>query len=1515
MIVYVLHEKRIFSQTLPKSISGSYNITDIKNNKTRMLINIQEENGNWVAKSNKHVRIWQENRETEQVVLENYQYLLLQVKGEEGFLVMYVCPVNDESFIGITPIGNTDFYVGKETRNDISCNNPLIEPQHAKITYADNNWFIEDLNTKYGTFIDNKIINQRVKLYHGSVIFILGLKLIPLGNTIYINNPMGSVKWNKKLFKESTPKEGLVVNINSEEDEEENIQLYEEEDYFIRSPRFMEVLEEKPFIIDNHPQAPEPDDTPMILTVGPMLTMGMSSTVMLMSSINAYQTSQTKNIMTILPTAIMSISMLAGTLLWPTLSRKYTEKKNKKKKKEIEEKYGTYLVKKETELIEIAKLQGQILLSNNISPSDCYQMIITKNKSLWMRELHQDDFLTLRLGIGKVPLKIKFTYPEEHFRLDDDNLDDKMKQILEAHKYINGVPVVQSFIEKNITAIVGKYPLIKRYMDLLMLQIVAFHSYYDLKIVLFTNESHEEYWSYLKQMPHTFRNDKQMRFFATNYDDSKEISQYLLGILNSREEKIRNNSSSSSDKKDQYKTFDSYYIIITDDYESIRDNTLTESILKQKENLGFSLLILNDTIANMPTECKSFIGIESQTSGGVFESELKSDTQKEFTIESVDNLNLNQISTILNNIPIQNTDEAFALPKTFGFLEMYDVGNIEQLNSLERWKHNNPINSLAVPVGIGNSGNLFKLDLHEKEQGPHGLIAGMTGSGKSEFIITYILSLAVNFDPKEVQFVLIDYKGGGLVGAFENNGTGVKLPHLAGTITNLDTAEINRALASIDSELKRRQALFNEAREKLNEGTIDIYKYQKYYREGLLTTPLSHLFIISDEFAELKSQQPEFMDQLISTARIGRSLGVHLILATQKPSGVVNDQIWSNSRFKVCLKVQDSSDSNEVIRRPDAATLKDIGRFYLQVGYDEYFAMGQSAYSGLPYIAKDKVYHQIDNSINFINNIGKSIKSIDMPKPVEKKGHGEELSNIVNYLYNLAKKENITVRQLWLEKLKSLILIDELKQKYNYQKQNYVLNIALGEYDNPKLQQQGIYSVDLTHKGNLVIYSMNEKNTIVNSILYSLITTYHTKELNIYIMDFDTQTLKIYKEAPQVGDVMFINEIEKINNTFKYLKEEIDKRKRLFQDYNGNYEFYCKNSGNPLPSIVLIMYGYENFKETFEDLDEEFTKISRDSSNYGVYIILTAISDRTLRLSARNNFPQIVPLKLKEDIEYNMLLGKKTPLISDIDGRGIVLVDEEAYEFQTAVMCEPDKTNEYIKSVISTLNTQIKERAPRIRILPERVTWSDIEETPITINKVPIGMEVETLNISYYDFTKNLINLMNASDQDTVSNFSKVLINKLSKQNNILTLVSDNKKYLGDNIQSSDFNTINNTIFNPNRKTPLLIFVTGIESLIEESPDNIKNDFAGFLNKVSALHNCYFILIEKIDLIRNYTYEKWYKDNTDTNYSIYIGKGINNSTIHNLTNSLRELSIPIPNNHGYNIKNGLAIQIRVVEGD
>lgn len=841
---------------------------------------------------------------------------------------------------------------------------------------------------------------------------------------------------------------------------------------------------------------------------------------------------------------------------------------------------------------------------------------------------------------------------------------------------------------------------------------------------------------------------------------------------------------------------------------------------------------------------------------------------------------------------------------------MYDVGNVEQLNALERWKVNDPINTLETPIGFSSNGNIFKIDFHEKEQGPHGLIAGMTGSGKSEFIITFVLSMAINYHPLEVQFLLIDYKGGGLVGAFLNKEAKIKLPHLAGTITNLDKADIDRALSSIESELKRRQTLFNQAREKLKEGTIDIYKYQKYYREGLLDEAMSHLFIICDEFAELKSDQPDFMNQLISTARIGRSLGVHLILCTQKPSGVVNDQIWSNSRLRICLKVQDSSDSNEVIKRPDAASLKDVGRFYLQVGYNEFFALGQAAYAGGPYIPQDKVVHLVDDKINFVNNILKNIKVIESPRNENLKIEGEELPQIVKYLTSLAQKENIKIRQLWKEKLPSFLTINEVIKEYQFHKNNFELNALIGVYDNPKAQTQGLFTLDLTHGGNAVIYNTDSNNMIINTIIYSLITTYHTKELNMYILDFDSQTLKVYKQAPQVGDVIFIQEKEKIDKLFKMLNEKLEARKNLFQEFNGSYDFYIKHSNQTLPGIVLMITGYENFKENYENYDIELSKITRDGFKYGIYTIVTAISDRALRLSMRNNFQTIIPLKLASAIDYKMLLGVNCPIIPDIEGRGIALVKEEAYEFQVATICEKEKTNDYIKQTCFALNREVKEQAPIIKILPEKVTWDDISIN-VDIEHIPVGLEEESLEISSYNPTKSLINLINAMDNTSLITFSKELIKNIMNESSFETLVFDAKKLLNE-ISSSDFKTIDDKIFDPNRQKPLLIFVIGTRQYIDSAPDSIKANMPLYFEKISEKRNCFFFLIDRLDDIKSLSYEAWFKKFIANDMGIFVGRGINNSTIYNLETSFMELKAPIPSNYGYCINKGIAVKVKLL---
>ena len=349
----------------------------------------------------------------------------------------------------------------------------------------------------------------------------------------------------------------------------------------------------------------------------------------------------------------------------------------------------------------------------------------------------------------------------------------------------------------------------------------------------------------------------------------------------------------------------------------------------------------------------------------------------------------------------------------------------------------------------------MQLDLHQKFQGPHGLVAGMTGSGKSEFLITYILSMAVNYHPDEVAFVLIDYKGGGLAGAFDDPDKGIHLPHLVGTITNLDGPTIQRALVSIQSELTRRQRIFNQVKHITDEGTMDIYAYQRLYRGGQVDEPMPHLFIISDEFAELKQQEPEFMERLISIARIGRSLGVHLILATQKPSGVVNDQILSNTKFRICLKVQDRSDSMDMLKRPEAAELKDTGRFYIQVGYNEFFSLGQSAWAGAPYEPRSQVVSRRDDSVQVIDNVGQPLIEVRPPREAQT-AQGSELIAVLKELTAVAQAQGIPFRSLWKPMLPHPLDLE----KSCWPGEENRLEFCAGYLDDPAAQRQFPLTLD-----------------------------------------------------------------------------------------------------------------------------------------------------------------------------------------------------------------------------------------------------------------------------------------------------------------------------------------------------------------------------------------------------------------------------------------------------------------------
>ena len=894
MRVSLIKNGKIYNTNLPLKINGSFWVEDRdKNNFKRNLINIEAKENKWHLKSNYETKIVYDGKIYEEVVIEEYSIFELQVKGEKFNYILCTTPVYDDNSSEFEVGSNAEIYIGNSSSNTINYNNIYISQKQCLLSCTNGLWKIKNLTNSGVVFVNGIAVNE-ANLNIGDVIFIMNLKIIICGTYVIINNPKGIINYNTQILRKRTP-----LNINTKEvidvEEDTEIKVYDKSEYFFRMPRFRTSVEEEEIYIDAPPEQEKQDEMPLAYTLGPMITMGITSMVSGVTAL-ANVMGGTQSLSSALPSLITCGAMLCSMMVWPLLQKKFQAKQKKKREKLRITKYNQYIEERRQHIRNIVSKQRQSLIENNIPLDECKQIIQNRKRNLWERKIEHDDFLNLRLGIGNVEPYVKVRYPEEHFSLTENNLREVLDKLGAETKIMTDVPVTVNLTKKYISAIVGKKDLTKSFVEGLLLQIMAFHSYEDLKIVIMTSKENEHKWSYLKTSPYCSDDDKSIRFFATDVDEANQISIYLDNYYQNRKYE---DGDTTKLRSGDYKNYKPYFLIITDDFQSVRNIEIIKNTLSQKINLGFSMLLVQERLLGLPNECTTFINIDSNESG-IFENELTKDKQQSFKADFIGDLNIKEINKIVANIPIEMAKDRYSLPNKIGFLEMYNVGKIEQLNPLNRWKNNNPITSLSAPVGVDTNGELFKLDLHEKFHGPHGLVAGMTGSGKSEFIITYILSMAVNYHPDEVSFVLIDYKGGGLAGAFENKETGVHIPHLAGTITNLDVNDMKRSLASIESELKKRQKIFNDARQKKNESTIDIYKYQKLRREGKVEIAVPHLFIISDEFAELKTQQPEFMEQLISTARIGRSLGVHLILATQKPNGVVDDQIWSNTKFRVC---------------------------------------------------------------------------------------------------------------------------------------------------------------------------------------------------------------------------------------------------------------------------------------------------------------------------------------------------------------------------------------------------------------------------------------------------------------------------------------------------------------------------------------------------------------------------------------------------------------------------------------
>lgn len=1516
MLVNLIKQDRIFPLSLPEKVSGQFWITDLdcKGSK-RNLLSVESDGDHWQIHSNRFVCVFDSNgNPIDSAILQKNSLFYVKIIENNERALIYVENVDHSRHSMAKVIAKEPcvLNIGRNTDNSICFQNTYVSSQHACLTYDGECWSIKDTGSSNGTYL-NKFRVQSSKLLPGDLVYIMGLRIIIGSNYIAVNNPDGCVSIRSeslKLFPKLKPRsENYIVS---------SLDL-DEKMFYSRSPRFSREIEHKEISIDPPPQPEIIESVPMALMLGPSLTMAVASlSVAFISIINII--SKDGDFVSIIPTILMAVSMLLAATLWPILTKKNENKKKNENEAVRQRKYLDYLDEVRKKIRRIAKEQSDIMNENIISLNECAERILREKTSLWERIIGQNDFLNVRIGIGDLPIDLELRFPEKRFSLTEDNLQDEMFKLAYEPKMLKNVPISLSLVDNNILGVFGDSNSKNNFIKSLVLQLIALHSYDELKIMMICDDNETEKWDFVKYIPHFWTNDKSMRFYATSVDEVKNLSVYLDNkVIPRAEERI-----------DNYSVNSPYYVLICTCDKLAQKCDAINRLISMKFPVGFSTVFLGNGMSDFPKETSAIIRLNGQYSQLFY----KNDTSGEsitFDVEKIDNTLIKEVSEKIASIELDLGDANYVLPTMLDFLQMYGVGKVEHLNCLSRWKENDPVNSLKAPVGVDATGDMLYLDLHEKFHGPHGLVAGMTGSGKSEFIITYILSMAINYHPDEVSFILIDYKGGGLVNAFINENTGVKLPHLAGTITNLDGSAINRSLVSIHSELKRREALFSKANQISNSGTMDIYKYQKLYRNNIVSEPCPHLFIVSDEFAELKKQQPEFMDELISTARIGRSLGVHLILATQKPSGVVDDQIWSNSKFRVCLKVQEKADSFEMIKRSDAAEISETGRFYLQVGYDELFVVGQSAYCGADYTPSDIIEKSVDNSINVVDNLGRSVLSVSPNvKKSENNEYKKQLVEIVNYLSFLALEEDVKSDPLWLPVIPEKIFVDDIEAENDYKKQSYLFNPVIGKYDDPSNQRQSMLTLPISKDGNSFIYGStgSGKATYLTTVCYSLLKNHNAEEVNIYIMDFGSEVLKMFENAPQVGGVVTSSDEIGVYNLFRMLKKEIEERKILFSKYGGEYNVYNRNSEKKIPGIIVILNNYSAFSEMFDNYSDDFVSLTRDGIRYGIYFIVSADSMNSVRFKVQQNFKTNITLKLNDETDYSMIVGRTNGIIpSDCLGRGLVKL-ESVHEFQTAFCSNADDIRSAMQAFCSELSKNSNSFAKPVPMMPSRI----IPEMLLPYRKekeIPVGISAIELEPSYISLNSSVIPVLSDSIYDEIS-FASGFSDLFAQQGN--TVVIDPNRtlktecFVTDQVENAILDMFkdvhsrakavheaktSNTVIESFEPHYYILF--GFSDIFELLSDVVVNKVNDLLEHIQEEYKTYIFMFDSEENFSDFRIKSWFKKQITGLDGFWVGQGIQKQSIFRISRSNSLMDSEYDNEYGYSINRGKPTLVKLLE--
>jgi len=1116
-------------------------------------------------------------------------------------------------------------------------------------------------------------------------------------------------------------------------------------EFINRPPRIQPDLPEGEFEIPGPPESEKKQNAGIMHALLPMVTI--------VGYVVVSATGQGRNLALIIP---MALSVVASTV-FAFISYQKQQNAGEDEFKVFEER----LADMRRDMVADHDRQRIFYLYNYPSPETLLKIASGEESSrsgtrLWERRPSDPDFGMIRLGIGTRPSTVIYVPADSNTDSGNPRMQDVLKLASDS-EFVTEVPVTIALrpdptlededaggeeepIERAVLeprhaiGIAGENRAkVSDVVRAMAVHFAAFHAPIDARLhVIGTSEARSR-WEWAMWLPHT--NTRNERYVGDNmtFDESQSSAFWdaLYDELDKRQLRLQD-----KDDEDTESVKLPFLLVIVDQLEAPPGTPLADAqseaaaslIMQRGQELGAAIIFMVTEASQIPTDCQAVIEVEPIGAEVAFRyAEVGLNTNRFIgTADTLDRSRAErEFAQLVKDYAVRRSF-ADDITTYIDLLEMNNYSRLEEIPISDYWEQSlRPENAdwIKVPLGVMGGNKIRTLYMSQDYDGVHGMIAGTTGSGKSELLLTLIAGIAINYDPRVINLALVDYKGGSAFEPFR------ELPHCVDIVTNLEGNAVDRMFVAIKAELDRRSKILTD----YNVKHIVEYRKKGYH----LKEPFPHLFIIVDEFAEMVAENAEYKARFDSITRLGRAIGVSLILATQRPSGAVTDQMRANMKYKICLRVETTEDSRELLRRSDAAFLPSNlpGRAFMQVG-NENLELMQVARAGGGYSADEEVIlddviwlddeqelpeaivehvaqvtadlitrEQLEQAAEAVQGETEDLPSstIEPSNPYNMQAIADAINGrpetMVDWVVGMAgiasQRDGVPVQaKPWPDPLperlpinlpidatylntdqaidNTLILspavarwLDEDTGWEPVDWRDRPLSADIGIVDNPYASEQRLLNVDLT-RGPLVLFGAPGwgKTTFLRTMMIALAARHSPRELHMYALDFGKGGLNVLKALPHLGASIDSTEEQRVERLIRMLGSFLEQRRSKITAYGSLAAYNAENPDDLIPGVLVLVDNFGEFKENYEDKLPTLISLVRDGRAFGIYFAITASQTSDVPAKLYNLFTERFSLKLPDPSEYTGIVGRGAPNFNDVPGRGVVNINRNPLEFQ-----------------------------------------------------------------------------------------------------------------------------------------------------------------------------------------------------------------------------------------------------------